>query len=420
MPPLSVPNVTTVTTSVTDVIPAVGVTPQMINSGNPSGAPQVRQIINSVPLTQISANTVTVLQQTPTQECSVPLLIPQLMPSHEHSMVINHAMAQQTAAMFPHIATATSLTALPNHFQNAIGIANAISLPQRNCIPETGKQFTRARKRKEYNRTNRSHPPTVASILKQAADNEKKQKELINQEKQQLLQQQLQTANSQTDENECTVDSSQKESISVAVQSELQTDCENLVNNVCSSSNTQILQSDNEFHKSLTGDNNNNNNDENIPVLQDIQIESNNDENPISDLSSEHSSPSSECFNGTGSDSGVESEPTGTLSCSNCEEPDSQQVIDSTRQRSLKRLKRLRKELSVYCGNDNSDDESPQSPPLPPQPRTFNVGDLVWGQMGDVRFWPGKLVGDEELEGLSLTREDGKVGTLSLLLNVYI
>jgi hypothetical protein len=80
----------------------------------------------------------------------------------------------------------------------------------------------------------------------------------------------------------------------------------------------------------------------------------------------------------------------------------------------------LRKELSVYCGNDNSDDESPQSPPLPPQPRTFNVGDLVWGQMGDVRFWPGKLVGDEELEGLSLKREDGKVRILSLILNVYI
>jgi hypothetical protein len=40
--------------------------------------------------------------------------------------------------------------------------------------------------------------------------------------------------------------------------------------------------------------------------------------------------------------------------------------------------------------------------------------------MGDVRFWPGKLVGDEELEGLSLKREDGKVRILSLILNVYI
>ncbi|CAG2111995.1 unnamed protein product [Medioppia subpectinata] len=44
------------------------------------------------------------------------------------------------------------------------------------CIPESTKPFTRTRRRKEYNRTNRSHPPTVASILKQAADNEKKQK----------------------------------------------------------------------------------------------------------------------------------------------------------------------------------------------------------------------------------------------------
>ena len=224
MPPISVPNVTRVSTSVTDVIPTVGIGPQIINSTNTSGAPQVLQFINSVPLTQITANTVTVLQQSPAQEVSVPattLIIPQLMPSHEHQVVINHAMAPQTA-VFPHIATATGLTALTNAFPSAINITNAIAMPQRTA-KETFKP-SRSRRRKEYARTNRTHPPTVASILKRA-DNEKKQKELNDKQKVKQKDQELQTISDINESNcELSPDSHQKESISVAVQSEIAVD----------------------------------------------------------------------------------------------------------------------------------------------------------------------------------------------------
>lgn len=219
MPPISVPNVTSVTTSVNDVIPAVGIGPQIINTTNTSGAPQVLQFINSVPLTQITANTVTVLQQSPAQEVTVPattLIIPQLMASHDHQMVINHAMNPQTT-VFPHIATAAGFA-----FPSAINLTNAIALPQRT-ISETCKP-SRSRRRKEYTRTNRTHPPTVASILKRA-DNEKKQKEL-NDKQIHHKDQELQTI-SENIESHCEPDDHHKESISVAVQSELAADSDN-------------------------------------------------------------------------------------------------------------------------------------------------------------------------------------------------
>ncbi|KAI2811527.1 DNA- binding [Blomia tropicalis] len=90
------------------------------------------------------------------------------------------------------------------------------------------------------------------------------------------------------------------------------------------------------------------------------------------------------------------------------------------RERYYKRLQRLKKELE-FQGRPNTDDKSDPdekvlSPPLPPQERVFNVGDTVWGQRGEIRNWPGKLVvyeGDTippETEGQVYVRWFGKFG----------
>lgn len=74
-------------------------------------------------------------------------------------------------------------------------------------------------------------------------------------------------------------------------------------------------------------------------------------------------------------------------------------------------VKRLKRELDVsFDGSqeEESDDGTPQSPPLPPQPRTFNDGDLVWGQIRGFPSWPGKLVREEEVKGVHKS-EDGKL-----------
>lgn len=74
-----------------------------------------------------------------------------------------------------------------------------------------------------------------------------------------------------------------------------------------------------------------------------------------------------------------------------------------SRERYFKRLKRLKRELEIQGmpGNELNDEKVRLSPPLPPQERVFSVGDIVWGQREDVRFWPGKLVSLEEVgEGL--------------------
>ena len=57
-------------------------------------------------------------------------------------------------------------------------------------------------------------------------------------------------------------------------------------------------------------------------------------------------------------------------------------------------------------------DELPLSEePLPPtSPRTFNIGDLVWGQIRGYPSWPGKLVAENDVKG-SPKSEKGKVRT---------
>lgn len=59
-------------------------------------------------------------------------------------------------------------------------------------------------------------------------------------------------------------------------------------------------------------------------------------------------------------------------------------------------MDRLKKELEFQGrppkDNSESEEKDRMSPPLPPQERHFKIGDIVFGQRGDVRYWPGKVV----------------------------
>ncbi|GFS41225.1 methyl-CpG-binding domain protein 5 [Trichonephila inaurata madagascariensis] len=152
-----------------------------------------------------------------------------------------------------------------------------------------------------------------------------------------------------------------------------------------------------------------------------------------STASSESSEPSSTDCNVT-SDSGVESsqEPM-NLACIREEDDNvSAELMDSisevnsvgvsdpfnnalvakadeklARRRGLKRLKReVEMPFEELQGEDS--DDGTLSPPLPPQPRTFNDGDLVWGQIRGFPSWPGKLVRKDEVKGTQKS-EDGKL-----------
>ena len=66
-----------------------------------------------------------------------------------------------------------------------------------------------------------------------------------------------------------------------------------------------------------------------------------------------------------------------------------------SKEKYYQRLQRLKRQLEIQCMPGMSlcsDEKVHLSPPLPPQERIFNIGDLVWGPFGDVRFWPGKLM----------------------------
>lgn len=172
MPPLSVSNVTNVTTSVSEMIPAVGLTSQFVNGNANNTSPQVVHFINSVPLAPLSTNAVTVLQQNPAADPSrATLLIPQIV-QPETSMLLGSSLGTQSATVFPHIATA-NLTSL----QNFLGTSHMSSVTP-NALQSFESSKPRQRRKKDYGRTHRSHPPTVASILKQVEAKEKKQLEL--------------------------------------------------------------------------------------------------------------------------------------------------------------------------------------------------------------------------------------------------
>ncbi|KAL5010176.1 hypothetical protein ScPMuIL_012481 [Solemya velum] len=75
-----------------------------------------------------------------------------------------------------------------------------------------------------------------------------------------------------------------------------------------------------------------------------------------------------------------------------------------TYQRGIKRLREDEKE-GLYLEDDTYDSDELA---IPPYPRTFNVGDLVWGQIRGFPSWPGKLVNENEVKG-SQKAEDGKL-----------
>lgn len=85
---------------------------------------------------------------------------------------------------------------------------------------------------------------------------------------------------------------------------------------------------------------------------------------------------------------------------------------DVAKQRAKKDPKRRRRELLFLTQDefrDDSAEDERESPPLPPQPRTFDIGDLVWGQSKGFPSWPGKLVRPDEVRGHHIISEDGKL-----------
>lgn len=89
------------------------------------------------------------------------------------------------------------------------------------------------------------------------------------------------------------------------------------------------------------------------------------------------------------------------------------QEIEDVQKNRRKGVKRHWREMLVLSQEGSkeqeSEDDTPSSPPLPPQPRTFNVGDLVWGQIRGFPSWPGKLVREDEVKGNHLKTEAGKL-----------
>lgn len=82
------------------------------------------------------------------------------------------------------------------------------------------------------------------------------------------------------------------------------------------------------------------------------------------------------------------------------------------KQKAKKDPKRRRRELLFLTQDefrDDSAEDERESPPLPPQPRTFDIGDLVWGQSKGFPSWPGKLVRPDQVRGHHIMSEDGKL-----------
>ncbi|XP_064470943.1 uncharacterized protein LOC135385518 [Ornithodoros turicata] len=120
----------------------------------------------------------------------------------------------------------------------------------------------------------------------------------------------------------------------------------------------------------------------------------------------------------TSGDSGVESSQEPSNSCGQGLEVE-QQVVEEKeggieevmKQKTKRETKRRRRELLFLTqgdGRDDSEEEEPESPPLPPQPRTFDIGDVVWGQIKGFPSWPGKLVRADQVRGHHMA-QDGKL-----------
>ncbi|KAG1671584.1 Methyl-CpG-binding domain protein 5 [Nymphon striatum] len=127
------------------------------------------------------------------------------------------------------------------------------------------------------------------------------------------------------------------------------------------------------------------------------------------------------------SDSGVESGQEPLISANDVIEIENAQLChpivhttdntDNEMIQGIKRkgVKRRRRELSLLqrsaenCLADslNSEDESELQSTV--EPRSFNVGDLVWGQIRGYPSWPGKLVSDEQVKGVGGGPQLGKL-----------
>lgn len=112
-------------------------------------------------------------------------------------------------------------------------------------------------------------------------------------------------------------------------------------------------------------------------------------------------------------DSGVDSSHELQRTSMTCAESLQGDDISSVlKQKAKKDPKRRRRELLFLTQDefrDDSAEDERESPPLPPQPRTFDIGDLVWGQSKGFPSWPGKLVRPDQVRGHHIMSEDGKL-----------
>lgn len=134
---------------------------------------------------------------------------------------------------------------------------------------------------------------------------------------------------------------------------------------------------------------------------------------PVDDLPDKGRQP--EATTG-GRDSGVESSHEPSRGLSTLAEEAKDNTSDggdgALKQKAKRDPKRRRRELLFLMQDefrDDSDEEERDSPPLPPQPRTFDIGDLVWGQIKGFPSWPGKLVRPDQVRGHHIMSEDGKL-----------
>lgn len=112
-------------------------------------------------------------------------------------------------------------------------------------------------------------------------------------------------------------------------------------------------------------------------------------------------------------DSGVESSHELQRTNMTCVQSLESDVSSVAKQKAKKDPKRRRRELLFLTQDEFRDDSAAEdereSPPLPPQPRTFDIGDLVWGQSKGFPSWPGKLVRPDQVRGHHIISEDGKL-----------
>ena len=79
----------------------------------------------------------------------------------------------------------------------------------------------------------------------------------------------------------------------------------------------------------------------------------------------------------------------------------------------------LSKNIASISSLDESADSGDELPKLI-YPRTFNIGDVVWGQTRGYPSWPGKLVDETAVKGNHHKTELGKVRTIHQLKDRHV